>query len=306
MKRACLAIAMLAACGTDTPMSGDDGPGSDDDPLTITDTPPAGSLDDLHQRIIAKRCSGQPGLCHNGQFEPNLSTPALTYAYLVNRPGLEKPNELRAKPMDSAHSLVIDKLRNRNGVATQMPLGAEPLEEADIKALEAWIDAGALRAPGAAPAPILDNPPRRPEIAIYSGTTRLDTGGPVKINAGTTLTLRHSVQDFETADDAIPFAAVVLTTGGNKDVVLNPAATNDPQIGQTTYDASGPMSKGDKLDYKRDVTIGATVTMYDTATKMRHDVSSHGMSFTVIALYIDSGMPAMAAFDFGAMPIQVQ
>lgn len=301
-----LALVLVAACGTDAPMTGDDAGTGDDDPLTITDTPPQGSLDDLHQRIIAKRCSGQPGLCHNGQFEPNLSTPALTYAYLVNRPGLEKPTELRVKPMDSAHSLFIDKLRNRNGVATQMPLGAEPLEEADIHALEAWIDAGALRAPGAAPAPNLDNPPHRPDIAIYSGTTRLDLGGPVKIAAGTTLTLRHTVQDFETPDDQIPFAAIVLTTTNNQDMVLNAAATDSPQIGQTTYDPTGPIDKGDTLDYKRDVTIGATVTLYDPVAKTRHDVSSHGMSFTVIALYIDSGMPAMAAFDVAAMPIQVQ
>src|SRR5262245_35439059 len=196
MKPALCLLVLCAAGGNDRAPAVVDDPPADDDPLAISDTPRAGSLDDLHQKIIAKRCSGQPGLCHNGQFEPNLSTPALTYAYLVNRPGIEKPNELRVKPMDSAHSLFIDKLRNRNGVATQLPLVAEPLEEADIQTLEAWIDAGALRAPGAAPAPVLDNPPHRPEVAIYSGTTRLDMGGPVKINAGTTLTLRHTVQDF--------------------------------------------------------------------------------------------------------------
>ena len=62
------------------------------------------------------------------------STPAMTYAYLVERPGLEKDNLLRVKPGDPAASLLIDKLRDRNGVATQMPLGAEPLPEADIAA----------------------------------------------------------------------------------------------------------------------------------------------------------------------------
>src|SRR5678815_5558764 len=109
------------------------------------------------ERIIAKRCSGQPGLCHNGQFEPNLSTPALAYAYLVNRPGLERTDRLRVSPGSSATSFLVDKLRNR-GVSTQMPLGAEPLAEADIAEIEAWIDGGALRAPGADPAPVLNNP----------------------------------------------------------------------------------------------------------------------------------------------------
>ena len=73
--------AALAACGTDraAPPSTDPGP-DDDDPLAVTVTPAAGSLDELHQRVIGARCSGQPGLCHNGQFEPNLSTPAMTYA----------------------------------------------------------------------------------------------------------------------------------------------------------------------------------------------------------------------------------
>ena len=144
--RALALVVALAACGNDRAappeVDGDDG----DDPLAVTDTPAPGSLDDLHQRIIAKRCSGQPGLCHNGQFEPNLSTPAMTYAYVVSRPALEKPDQLRVVPGDPSRSVLIDKLRNR-GVATQMPLGAEPLAEADIAALEAWIRGGALRAP---------------------------------------------------------------------------------------------------------------------------------------------------------------
>ncbi|HEY5950217.1 MAG TPA: hypothetical protein VIV40_32200, partial [Kofleriaceae bacterium] len=149
MRRALLCIA-LAGCGSDSRQEATVDAGAEDDPLLVTTTAAPGSLDDLHERIIAKRCSGQPGLCHNGQFEPNLSTPALTYAYLVNRPGIEKADRLRVQPGNPGASLFIDKIRNRNGVATQMPLGAEPLEEAEIKELEAWITAGALRAPGAA------------------------------------------------------------------------------------------------------------------------------------------------------------
>jgi hypothetical protein len=98
MKVLALAIALIMlsrACGNDRAEPATMDAGSDDDPLAVSYTPPAGSLDDLHQRIIGKRCSGQPGLCHNGQFEPNMSTSAMTYAYLVGRPGLEKPDRLR-------------------------------------------------------------------------------------------------------------------------------------------------------------------------------------------------------------------
>ena len=123
-----LFFGFLVACGSDG--SGDPPPDGveDPDPLTsITTAAAPGSLDDLHERIIVRRCSGEPGLCHNGQFEPNLSTPALTFAYVVNRPGIEKADRLRVKPGDADASLFIDKIKGRNGVATQMPLGAAPL-----------------------------------------------------------------------------------------------------------------------------------------------------------------------------------
>jgi hypothetical protein len=307
MKAAALALALVAACGTDTAAPDAGAVVTDDDPLAVTSTPPAGSLDDLHQRIIAKRCSGQPGLCHNGQFEPNLSTPAMTYAYLVGRPGLEKPDALRVRPGDPGHSLFVDKLRNR-AVSTQMPLGAEPLEEADIQALEAWITAGALRAPGAEPAPVLNNPPHRPEIGIFDASgARLDGTGPIRVNTGTTLVLRHSVQDFETPDASIPFAAVILGAADGRDVVLDTTpGASDPQLGRTTYDANGPISKGDRLDYMRSWTIGSTLTLYDTNLKTRADVSAHGQVLSVLAVYVDAAAQGIAAFDISATQIQIQ
>jgi len=311
MTRLWLVLA-VAACGNDraAPMT-DAGAGSDDDPLAVSVAPPAGSLDDLHQRVIARRCSGQPGLCHNGQFEPNLSTPAMTYAYLVGRPALEKIDRLRVRPRDAARSFLIDKLRNRNGVSTQMPLGADPLDEVDIAAFEAWINGGALRAPGADPPPVLDNPPHRPEVAIFDGAgRRLDGGGPIHVAAGTTLVLRHSVQDFETPDDAIPFAAVVLGASGpgvvaGANVVLEPAAS-DPQTGRTTYDPAGPMSRGDRLDYVRSWTIGATVALYDPRARTRSDVPASGLTITVFALYVDAPTGGMVAFDTAGSQIAIQ
>jgi hypothetical protein len=307
MRRFALCIA-LAACGTDvrsdiTP----DAMVESDDPLAIGTSAPPGSLDDLHERIIAKRCSGQPGLCHNGQFEPNLSTPALTFAYLVNRPSIEKPSLLRVKPGNAAQSLFIDKIRNRNGVATQMPLGAEPMEEAEIQELEAWIDQGALRAPGAAAAPVLNNPPKRPQIGIYNGATRLDGTGPVTVSAGTTLTLRHTVHDFETADTAIPFAAVILQIADGRQIVLEPAA-DDPHVGPTTYDAAGPPAQGDVFNFKRTWTIPATLTLRHPDTAAITTAPAAGQSVTVLAVYID-GLPnqdGIVALEIGATPINIQ
>jgi hypothetical protein len=159
---------LLVACGSDSTTDDPPDPVDDTDPLaSITSEAEPGSLDDLHERIISQRCSGQPGLCHNGQFEPNLSTPGLAYAYLVNRPSIEKPTLLRVSPGDASESVLIDKLRNRD-VATQMPLGADPLDGADIAAIEAWIEDGALRRPGDDPAPQLNEPPWKPEIGVFA------------------------------------------------------------------------------------------------------------------------------------------
>jgi hypothetical protein len=297
------AAATAAACGSDGPPPTPDA-AVDPDPLDVDSTPAPGSLDDLHERVIAKRCSGQPGLCHNGQFEPNLSTPGLTYAYLVNRPAIEKPALLRVKPGDPSRSLFIDKIRNRNNVATQMPLGAEPLEEADIAALETWITEGALRAPGAAPAPTLNNPPRRPQIAIFDGATRLDGAGPINVAAGTTLTLRHTVQDFETADASIPFAAVILEASDGRDVVI--ATGDDPHIGLTAYDPAGPMGQGDQLNYRRTWTIGPMIELYNPQTMQRQTVPAAGQQITVIAIYIDSTNQGIVALAASPSTIQIQ
>ncbi|MEO8702951.1 MAG: hypothetical protein ABI867_23095 [Kofleriaceae bacterium] len=301
-------VVMVTACGTDTPPAPVD-PETDPDPLDITTTPAAGSLDELHERVIAQRCSGQPGLCHNGQFEPNLSTPALMFAYVVDRPGIEKQDRLRVKPGDSNASLMIDKIRNRNGVATQMPLGAEPLEEADIQAIEAWINGGALRAPGADPAPVLNNPPKRPEIAIFSGATRLDGTGPINVAPGSTLTLRHTVQDFETADAAIPFAALILSLADGQQVILTPGSPEDPGLAQTTFDAAGPQGKGDQLNYRftwNIPTVAAGLPTVNPDTGIRSSRSPVGQDVSVLVVYVDGSTPGIVAIDTSTTPIQIR
>lgn len=297
---------LVAACGSDETAEPPVEEEEDPDPLaSIVSTAEPGSLDDIHERIIAERCSGQPGLCHNGQFEPNLSTPALTYAYLVNRPGIEISDRLRVKPGDSGASLFIDKIRDRNGVATQMPLGAEPLEEAQIAEIEAWIDGGALRTPDADPAPVLNNPPRRPEIGIFQGTQRLDGTGPIEVNPGDTLILRHTVNDFETADNDIPFSAVILGLGGGNNVVLT-AAQNDPHVAPTVRDDTGPQGKGDQLNRRFDWTIPATLDVRNDATGAITQRAAVGQTVTVLAVYIDGATPGIVGIDFSTSPIEIK
>jgi hypothetical protein len=303
-----IAAALLAGCGEDLDADGDHVDATvDPDPLAVDRPPAPGSLDELHRTIIAPRCSGQPGLCHNGQFEPNLSTPANTYAYLVNRPALERPTFLRVKPGDAASSVLVDKLRGRAGVATRMPLGADPLAEAEIAAIEAWIAGGALRQPGAPAAPVLNNPPVRPEIAIFdSGGTRLDAAGPVNVSAGATITLRHTVRDFETPDAAIPFGAFVLQAPDGRSVVLNPGAPQDPHVGVTAYDAAGPMGTGDLLNFRRAWTIPSSITLFDENTGASQVVPAAGLTLTVICVYVDAAQDGIASIEIGAAPITIQ
>ncbi len=288
---AAFALAAAAACGDEIEAGAPDlDAGVEEDPLlAIDDSVEPGSLEEIQRTVIAKRCSGQPGLCHNGQFEPNLSTTSNTYAYLVNRPALENSGRTRVEPGDPDRSFLIDKLRNRN-VLTQMPLGAQPLEDDQIAMFEDWITAGALRAPGADEPVALNNPPLPPEIGVFNGATRLDSVGPVQVPRNVPLTFRHSVSDYETPDDEIPVAIIVLQEREGKNVVLNPANTDDPGPGATTYDAAGPMGAGDLLDFRFTFTIPNMVNMVEDGVITSEPAA--GKQLTMIVLYLDALPPA--------------
>lgn len=306
MRRAVLALALLAGCGGGEEIeaggSGIDA-GVGDDPLAIDESVAAGSLDQIHREIVAERCSGQPGLCHNGQFEPNLSTPALFYEYAVRRPAIERADRLRVAPGDPDASFLIDKLRNRD-VGTQMPLGAEPLAEEQIALIERWIEDGALRRPGAEPAPDLNNPPRAPEIGVFDAAgERLDGAGNVVVAAGTTLTLRHSVSDYETADEDIPFGAFIVQLADERQIVLSPG-TDDPGVGASAPDGEAPMGNGDLLNRALAVTIGAEVDLVDGAGTIE-TVPTAGLTFYVLAVYLDQIDGGIAALTVSTATIQV-
>lgn len=289
-----LLVLALSACADEITVGGvDTDAGPDDDPLVFADVPEPGSLDELHRNVVIKACAGQPGLCHAGQFEPNLSTPALMYHNLVLAPGLEHDRQFRVKPGEPGDSLLIDKLRYRN-VATQMPLGADPLDEADIAAFEAWITAGALRSPGAASAPLLNHAPYEPEVGVFdSAGDQLDLTGPVLAPAGTVLTLRNSVRDFETTDDAVVYVLQILQIADGRQVVFAPG-TMFPQFAFMAYDPDGPPGNGDILNYRFDWTVPATVDLIDAAGIITNEPTS-GLAFSVIAYYADGATPGSIA-----------
>jgi hypothetical protein len=271
------------------------------DPLDVpADIDPA-SLDALHRDIVVRSCAAQPGLCHHGQFEPNLSTPALAYENLVLRPAIEHPAALRVAPGEPEKSLLVDKLRNRD-VLSQMPLGAEPLPEEEIAAIEAWIAAGALRRPGAEPAPVLNNPPVEPEIGVFDEHgTRLDKGGSVVVSAGTKLVLRHSAHDFETADQDMQYSAFYLELPDGRQVKMSDVPGREDEAA-TAYDAaSAPMGKGDLLDFRLDWTVPDTVSVIAADGTVTEE-STAGMSFTVTAAYLDAAPVGEAMLAFTYLP----
>jgi hypothetical protein len=273
--------------------------GAEDDPLALPDTAAPGSLDFLHTKVIQRSCAGQPGLCHHGQFEPNLSTPALTYANLVLRPSLEKDKRARVVPGDPAASFLIDKLRNRD-VISQMPLGAEPLAEEDLVAIEAWIQGGALRRPGDPPAPVLNNPPAKPEIAIFDASgARLDGAGQVVVHPGDTLTLRMSVQDFETDDADIDFAGFELVTPDDLLLLLVPELGADGHVVYGEYDEVAPEGLGDKLNYRVDITLGETSVLLGDEGETT-EVPSAGLTLSPVFFYADQPLEqgGMIAWSF--------
>ena len=294
-----LAAAVLFASGCEPIDPGGTGATAapDDDPLAIADDLAPGTLDALHRDVIVGSCAAQPGLCHHGQFEPNLSTPALMYENLVLRPGLEHATQYRVDPANPKDGLLLDKLTNHN-VLSQMPLGADPLSQEEIAAVEEWIAGGALRRPGADPPPALNNPPKEPEIGVFDDMgNQLDKAGPCSVTAGTTLTLRHSVQDFETEDAKIPYAALLLQLPDGSQLKLSDVPGSETSA-VTQYQPSGaPQGKGDSLDFRFDWTVPDTIDVYDANGKPTPK-STAGMSLTVLVLYIDSAVPNEGILTF--------
>lgn len=260
----------------------------------------ANSLDDLYRKVLLPSCAGQQGLCHSGQFEPNLSTPSLAYYNLVERPGLEKRDRLRVVPGDPAASLLIDKLRNRD-VISVMPLGAQHLGEEQIQAIEAWIAGGAKRFPGAEKSAPIDEPPEEPQLGIFDPMgTRLDLGGAALASPGQKVVLRMTTHDFETPDEEIPYVVFLLQTALGELVVFNPD-TNDPTSAMAELDQAGAPPVGDEsFNWKFEWTVPEAVDMMDFDGNLIPAVPTAGQSFFLVGAYIPTivGNDYLIAINF--------
>ncbi|MBI2572124.1 MAG: hypothetical protein HYV63_34370 [Candidatus Schekmanbacteria bacterium] len=106
------------------------------------------AFDTINSSIFQARCALSG--CHGQNPSAGLSLASgNAYDNLVNQRSSQVPALFRVAPGDAASSYLIHKLRGTagsvGGEASQMPLDGTPLSEADIAAIEAWIDNGAER-----------------------------------------------------------------------------------------------------------------------------------------------------------------
>ena len=305
MKRYLLIALILAGCqsfqdagGTPTETELDP-----DDSLAFEEALDPESFDALHREVIQPSCAAVEAFCHAGQFEPNLSTASLAYASLVNRPGIELFDRQRVTPGDASNSLLIDKLRNRAGVATIMPLGAPPMANDDIARVEQWIKDGALRHPDADPAPALNESPMPPEVAIYDAAgLPLTMGATVQV--GNVITLRHSVRDYETEDDAIAFGGFSLLLADGRNVYFGPV---DGAAYPSAFDALGPMGVGDDLNWTADWAVPDMLAVLNDAGTDVDVVPAAGETLTLLAFVLDQSAQSggIVALGFEASALQI-
>jgi hypothetical protein len=120
--------------------------------------------------------------------------------------------------------------------------------------------------------------------------------------------IRHTVQDFETADSSIPFTALILGLGDGNDVVLTPAAPQDPHIALTTFDAAGPQGRGDLLNYRFtwNVPAGPTMQVRNSTTGVITSANVSGATVTPLVIYVDGATPGIIALDFSTTTIGIQ
>jgi hypothetical protein len=135
-------LAGMAACvGDGTGL----GPGGD--PALCEPAPGGVSFCRDIQPIFTANCALSG--CHAGaapQQGQNLSA-GNAYANIVNVASREVPALDRVEPGDPANSYLVHKIEGTaalvGGEDTRMPLGLEPLPQADIDLIRAWIAAGA-------------------------------------------------------------------------------------------------------------------------------------------------------------------
>lgn len=107
---------------------------------------PAATFSEISQQIVGPRCA--TSACHAGEtpsFWPRLD-PEVAYAQIVDVPSQQVPTMPLVAPFDPANSYLLLRLRgtgaDAGGLAGTMPPN-DPLDDASIASIEAWIANGA-------------------------------------------------------------------------------------------------------------------------------------------------------------------
>jgi hypothetical protein len=105
------------------------------------------TLQSIQDSIFTPTCATAG--CHEGPIGPglpagqDLSSVGSSFASLVNVAAVQEPSLLRVNPGNADNSYLIQKLEGTAATGSQMPLGGNPLSQASIDAIRAWINAGA-------------------------------------------------------------------------------------------------------------------------------------------------------------------
>lgn len=104
---------------------------------------PVASFTEIQDTIFTPTCATSG--CHSGANPPdglNLSV-GVAYSNLVNVASVQMPSLFRIEPGDPDNSYLVRKVQGTGIVASQMPLGDEPLTQDQIDLIRQWVSEGA-------------------------------------------------------------------------------------------------------------------------------------------------------------------
>jgi hypothetical protein len=99
----------------------------------------APTLDSIQVNVFTPSCA--TASCHSGSASPALD-PGLAWDALVGQPSVQQPATPLVDPGNPSDSYLLIKLRG-GGDGSPMPIGAPSLGDADLVAIETWIQNGA-------------------------------------------------------------------------------------------------------------------------------------------------------------------
>ncbi len=137
--------AFLLGLGCEARHGGSDGGvvGAHADGEEPGDAPRLGArLSDIERTIFATRCTFS--VCHGADVpQQGMSLAGRTYEILVNQASTEFPDRPRIAPGDPERSYLLEKITRPVPSAGKRMPPDQPLEQADIELVRAWIHDGA-------------------------------------------------------------------------------------------------------------------------------------------------------------------